>query len=143
VDIKRSAYCIPAQRKEEKVFHYYGDSRRNADGTWKHGLDSRDRDPTLQVEPNYDDWGDHDCSSYDNDDYSRDCYSVGSDSFQLSHSVEFLNKHWLIDSGCSDHIIPFESDFTVLGDDTKYVRIADGNSIKMIGPGIVLLKAVG
>jgi hypothetical protein len=42
----------------------------------------------------------------------------------------------------SDHITPFESDFTILGDGTKYAHIADGNSIKMIRPGIALLKAV-
>jgi hypothetical protein len=29
----------------------------------------------------------------------------------------------------------------VLGDDTKYARIADGSTIKMTGPGMILLKA--
>jgi hypothetical protein len=60
---------------------------------------------------------------------------------KVSGSTDFLQNHWLIDSGCSDHITPFPSDFMVLGDDTKYARITDGSTIKMTGPGTILLEA--
>jgi hypothetical protein len=37
------SYKIPAGRESARASgSYYGDNRRNLDGTWKHGLDSRD-----------------------------------------------------------------------------------------------------
>ena len=38
----------------------------------------------------------------------------------------FARHHWMIDSGCTDHLSPFEDDFVHLGTQTRYAAVANG-----------------
>ena len=38
----------------------------------------------------------------------------------------FARHHWMIDSGCTDHLSPFEDDFIHLGTQTRYATVANG-----------------
>ena len=47
----------------------------------------------------------------------------------------FARHHWMIDSGCIDHLLPFEDDFVHLGTQTRYATVANGQQVSMHGPG--------
>ena len=46
----------------------------------------------------------------------------------------------MIDSGCTDHLSPFEDDFVHLGTQTRYAAVANGQQVAMHGPGKVVVQ---
>ena len=52
----------------------------------------------------------------------------------------FARHHWMIDSGCTDHLSPFEDDFIHLGTQTRYAAVANGQQVFMHGPGKVVVQ---
>ena len=50
----------------------------------------------------------------------------------------FACHHWMIDSGCTDHLSPFEDDFVHLDTQTRYATVANGQQVSMHGPGKVV-----
>ena len=52
----------------------------------------------------------------------------------------FYKDHWLIDSGASDHIMPYLEDFSNLAQGEQFASTANGSIIKLHGPGTIVLK---
>ena len=52
----------------------------------------------------------------------------------------FACHHWMIDSGCTDHLSPFDDDFVHLGTQTRYAAVANGQQVSMHGPGKVVVQ---
>ena len=52
----------------------------------------------------------------------------------------FAHYHWMIDSGCTDHLSSFEDDFAHLGTQMRYTSIANGQQVSMHGPGKVVVQ---
>ena len=71
---------------------------------------------------------------YYGSDYSRVC-TLGTKDLP-----GFYKDHWLIDSGASDHIMPYLEDFSNLAQGERFASTANGSIIKMHGPGTIVLK---
>ena len=52
----------------------------------------------------------------------------------------FARHHWMIDSGCTDHLSPFEDNFIHLCTQTRYATVANGQQVSMHGPGKVVIQ---
>ena len=52
----------------------------------------------------------------------------------------FAYHHWMIDSGCTDHHLPFEDDFVHLGIQTRYATIANRQQVSIHGPDKVVIQ---
>ena len=52
----------------------------------------------------------------------------------------FARHHWMIDSGCTDHLSPFEDDFVHLGTQTRYAAVANGQQVSKHGPGKIVVQ---
>ena len=63
---------------------------------------------------------------------------VGNSSDVAFHSVETLE--WLVDSGATKHMTPFETDFSCLTfDDFGEVMVGNGNTLAKTGKGTICL----
>jgi hypothetical protein len=136
-----SSFRIGAQSKEKPrrpKSSFYGDRRREIDGTWKGGVDStqipnsqRPHDEDMFPSNVYDD-------EYDVDDYyySHACVA----DHRSSQELPFYKDHWLIDSGASNHITPYLGDFSSILQGERLASTANGSIIQMHGPGTVILK---
>ena len=59
----------------------------------------------------------------------------------LKSQIQEDKKHlWLVDSGCSDHLSPFKSDFVSRGDQMRHCMTANGNLMHIYGPGTIIMK---
>ena len=52
----------------------------------------------------------------------------------------FACHHWMIDSGCTDHLSLFEDDFVHLGTQTRYAAVANGQQVSMHGPSKIVVQ---
>ena len=52
----------------------------------------------------------------------------------------FAHHHWMINSGCTDHLSSFEDDFVHLGTQTRYAAVANGQQVSMYKLGKVVLQ---
>jgi hypothetical protein len=136
-----SSFRIGAQSKQKPrrpKSSFYGDRRREIDGTWKGGVDStqipnsqRPHDEDMFPSNVYN-------GEYDFDDY---CYSrVCMADHRSPQELPFYKDHWLIDSGASDHITPYLGDFSSILQGERLASTANGSIIQMHGPGTVILK---
>jgi len=77
---------------------------------------------------------------YDNEYDGLDCYhsayALGGDSDKL-----FARHHWMIDSGCTDHLSPFKDDFAHLGNQVHYAVIANRQKVPMYGLGKIIIQS--
>ena len=114
--------------------NFYGNYDRNADGTWKRGLDSSlvswnsrppNEDTTGYVEGSYKPF-------FDSEIGYLSCYAVGN---QTKHKDK-----WMVDSGCTDHLSPFPEDFISRKNHTRNCKTANGNIMPIFGPGTVILR---
>ena len=133
---------------------FYGDTRRNHDGTWKHGIDRSLLNPEdfLSNDSDVDAGGefDYDSSWYtkafslgliaDKSTFMKEWYSQAFLAAPMLENAAFYRDHWLIDSGCSDHLTPYLEDFSHLGTRKRYASTADGSLMEMLGPGTVVLQ---
>ena len=53
---------------------------------------------------------------------------------------DFGRHHWMIDSGCTDHLSPFLDDFAHLGNLVRHAVIANGQKVPMYGPGKIIIN---
>ena len=60
------------------------------------------------------------------------CYTV-------TDSTNFKDK-WMVDSGCTDHLLPYLDDFVSKEDHKRDCKTANSEIMPIYGPGIVLLK---
>ena len=59
-----------------------------------------------------------------------------------SSTSAFNCSHWMIDSGCTDHLSSFIDDFIHLGDQKQTASVANGNKVFMYGPDIILIQQI-
>ena len=76
--------------------------------------------------------------SENDDDYL--CYYSGAFVLGGDTKKEFAKHHWMIDSGCTDHLTPFKDNFAHLETSVQSASIADGSRVPMYGPGKVILQ---
>ena len=69
------------------------------------------------------------------------CYYSGA--FVLGGDLHknFAKDHWMIDSGCTDHLTPFKDNFAHLGTTVCSATIANGQTMPMYGPGKIILES--
>ena len=53
---------------------------------------------------------------------------------------DFAKHHWMIDSGCTDHLSPFLDNFAHLGNLVQHAVIANGQKVPMYGPGKIIIN---
>jgi len=77
---------------------------------------------------------------YDNKYDGLNCYhsafALEGDSDKL-----FTQHHWMIDSGCIDHLSPFKDDFAHLGNQVRHAIVANGQKVPMYGPGKIIIQS--
>ena len=76
------------------------------------------------------------------DSENDDNYYLHHGAFALGGDTEedFTRHHWMIDSGCTDHLSPFLDDFAHLGNMVRHTVVANGQKVPMYGPGKILLN---
>ena len=52
----------------------------------------------------------------------------------------FAKTHWMIDSGCTDHLTPFLDDFAHLSKEVHYASVANRERVPMHGPDKVIVQ---
>ena len=52
----------------------------------------------------------------------------------------FAKNHWMIDSGCIDHLTPFLDDFAHLSKEVYYAFVANGEWVPMYGLSKVIVQ---
>ena len=79
---------------------------------------------------------------YGYDSENDDDYYLYHGAFTLGGDTEedFARHHWMIDSGCTDHLSPFLDDFAHLGNMVRHAVIANGQKVPMYGPGKIMLN---
>ena len=53
---------------------------------------------------------------------------------------DFARHHWMIDSGCTDHLSLFLDDFAHLGNLVQHAVVANGQKVPMYGPGKIIIN---
>ena len=68
---------------------------------------------------------------YGYDSENDDDYYLYHGAFALGGDTEkdFARHHWMIDSGCTDHLSPFLDDFAHLGNMVRHAVIANGQKV--------------
>ena len=75
-------------------------------------------------------------SKNDNDYYLyHGAFTLGGDTEE-----DFTRHHWMIDSGCTNHLSPFLDDFAHLGNMVHHTVVANGQKVPMYGPGKIILN---
>ena len=100
-------------------------------GIWKHGLNS----DALVVWEEYD----RPTRCFDEECDNLYLYSAKMVKTETDHQST-TQDHWLIDSGATNHIAPHLADFISLRDGEKNCKVANGTTMKMTGPGHVIMK---
>ena len=111
---------------------YYGNKDRTSTGIWKHGLDFQD----LVAWDGYDGPTGYVDEEYDN----LYLYSAIMAQTETDHPQIKTQHCWLIDSGATNHISPYLNDFTSLNNGEKICEVANGMTMKMTGPGHIIMK---
>ena len=52
----------------------------------------------------------------------------------------FACHHWMIESGCTDHLSPFEDGFVHIGTQIRYAAVANGQQVSVHGSGKVVIQ---
>ena len=99
----------------------------------------RDREPPL-LQRDLDDDRD---SFYDEESNMHFCYYLGGEPPESNEQTKnFAKTHWMINSGCTDHLSPFLDDFVHLGTVKCSATVANGRKANMYSPRTILLKQV-
>jgi hypothetical protein len=116
---------------EEARRSNFDDGSRDANGHWKSGYEPGSFTTTGDDHnPGYVDY------EYDDMDYGYgSCYMA-----DLEPSDHRSTNLWLVDSGCSNHLTPFEGDFVSRQSHINKCKTANGSIISVYGPGTVLVK---
>ena len=79
---------------------------------------------------------------YGYDSENDDNYYLYHGAFTLGENTEedFSRHHWMIDSGCTDHLSPFLDDFAHLGNMVQHTVVANGQKVPMYGPGKIIIN---
>ena len=78
---------------------------------------------------------------YGYDSENDDDYYLYHGAFALGGDTEkdFARHHWMIDSGCTDHLSPFLDNFAHLGNMVQHAVVANGQKVPMYGPGKIII----
>ena len=109
----------------------YGNYDRNTDGTWKCGLDSGMVTWNANV-PYEDTTGYVDEFYFDSEIEYLSCYAIG-------NPYQHKDK-WMVDSGCTDHLTPFPTDFVSRENHTRNCKTANSNIMPIFGPGTIIIR---
>ena len=112
----------------------YGNYDRNADGTWKRGLDSGMVTWNTNV-PYEDTTGYVDKSYFDSEIGYLSCYVA-----VIRGNPDQHKDKWMVDSGCTDHLSPFPEDFVSCKNHQRNCKTANSNIMPIFGPGTVIIK---
>ena len=85
--------------------NFYGNYDSNADGTWKHGLDSSMVTWDTNV-PYGNTTGYVNKSYFDSEIGYLSCYVAA-----IRGNPDQRKDKWMVDSGCTDHLSPYPEDF--------------------------------
>ena len=69
------------------------------------------------------------------------CYYSGTFALGGNLDKNFAKDHWMIDSGCTDHLMPFKDDFAHLGTTVRSATVTNGQTVPMYGPGKIILES--
>ena len=71
-----------------------------------------------------------------------DDYYLYHSAFALGGDTEedFARHHWMIDSGCTNHLSPFWDNFAHLGNMVRHAVVANGQRVPIYGPGKIILN---
>ena len=71
------------------------------------------------------------------------CYYLGGSPPESDDKPnEFVKTHWMINSGCTDHLSPVLDDFVHFRNGKCSATVTNGGKVNMYGPGTVLLQQV-
>ena len=76
------------------------------------------------------------CAYYDDYDYPDYSYACVTN----ESAIHSRHDKWLVDSGCSDHITPYLSDFSHISNGIRQCKTASGDYMNLQGPGTVIIK---
>ena len=79
--------------------------------------------------------------TYDSENDNDLCYYSGAFALGGDLDKNFAKDHWMIDSGCTDHLTPFKDDFAHLGTTVRSATVANGQTVPMYGPGKMILES--
>ena len=127
--LQKQGHRIEKERIEDS---YFGDSRHTHSGTWKHGLNSN----ALVV------WEEYDGpTGY----FDKECDTLYLYLAQMAKTEtdhwSTTQDYWLIDSSAANHITSHLGDFISLSNREKNCEVANGTTMKMTGPGHVIMKS--
>ena len=77
---------------------------------------------------------------YDSENDDDLCYYSGAFALEEDPDKDFTKNHWMVDSGCTDHLTPFKDDFAYLGTAVHSASVANGQTVLMYGPGKIILQ---
>ena len=78
---------------------------------------------------------------YDSENDDDLCYYSGTFALGGDPDKDFAKDHWMVDSGCTDHLTPFKDDFAHLGTTVCSAIVANGQTVPMYGPGKTILES--
>ena len=79
--------------------------------------------------------------AYDSKNDDNLCYYSGTFALGGDPDKDFAKSHWMIDSGCTDHLTPFKDDFAHLGTAVRSASVANRQTVPMYGPGKIILES--
>ena len=85
-------------------------------------------------------YNDRQLYGYDSENDDDCCYYSGAFALGGDTEKDFARRHWMIDSGCTDHLSPFKDDFAHLGSKVRQAVVANGQTVPMYGPGKVIIQ---
>ena len=77
---------------------------------------------------------------YDSENDDDLCYYAGTFALGGDLDKDLAKSHWMVHSGCTDHLTPFKDDFAHLGTAVRSASVANGQTVPMYGPGKIILQ---
>ena len=100
------------------------------------------RDPPVEAPQYIGNWMSmYEVIPYDSENDEDLCYYSGAFALGGDLDKNFAKSHWIIDSGCTDHLTPFKDDFAHLGTTIHSATVANGQTVPMYGPGKIILES--
>ena len=77
---------------------------------------------------------------YDSENDDNLCYYSGAFVLGGDTDKNFAKSHWIIDSGCTNHLTLFKDDFAYLGTAVHSASVTNRQTVPMYGPGKIILQ---
>ena len=79
--------------------------------------------------------------TYDSENDEDLCYYSGTFALEGDLDKSPAKSHYMIDSGCTDHLTPFKDDFAHLGITVHSATVANEQTVPTYGPGKIILES--